>query len=139
MRRHLTFLVLVSVLASTPASAVLIGSGDGTGNTGAPADDPGWSHVGIRGGASAVYLGEGWVLSAGHMGPGAVTLGGVSYPAVADSAVPLRNADGSLADLVLFRIEGDPGLARLRIAERGFEGGTSAVLIGHGRDRGEPV
>ncbi len=139
MRRKLALVALLATLASSPSGAVLIAWGDGTGNTGPPTQDPVWSHVGIRGGASAVYLGDGWMLTANHVGPGPVTLSDVTYPAVADSAFQLRNADGTPADLVLFRIEGDPGLARLPIAERGFDGGTPAVLIGHGRNRGEAV
>jgi hypothetical protein len=63
------WLAIWLVLCVTPASrAVLISSDDGTGNTTAPASDPGWSNVGDRGGLSAVYVGNGWVLSAGHVG-----------------------------------------------------------------------
>ena len=38
-----------------PAHGVIIDSDDGTGNASAPADDPGWAHLGIRGGTTAVY------------------------------------------------------------------------------------
>ena len=35
-----------------------------------PPGDPGWAHVGIRGGMPVVYLGNGWVLAAHRVGIG---------------------------------------------------------------------
>ena len=61
---------------ASPAAAVLIDSGDGTGNTTAPADDPGFIHIGKRSQFSAVYVGNGWVLTANHTGVGAVEIDG---------------------------------------------------------------
>ena len=90
----LLMLALVLALGSCltwPARAVIIDSGDGTGNTSAPADDPGWAHVGNRGGLTAIYLGNGWVLTANHVGIGDVTFDGILYPAVADSYIRLEN------------------------------------------------
>ena len=49
---------------------MIIASGDGTGNTTAPADDPGFANVGNRGGLTGVYLGRRWVLTANHVGEG---------------------------------------------------------------------
>lgn len=54
----------------------MISSGDGSGNTTAPVDDPGFGNVGARGNATAVYLGNQWVLTANHVGTGSVVLGG---------------------------------------------------------------
>ena len=65
---------LLSLWLTGAASAVIIDSSDGTGNTAAPSPDPGWSYVGTRGGLTAVYLGDGWVLTANHVGAGDVTL-----------------------------------------------------------------
>ncbi|MCG8590250.1 MAG: hypothetical protein MJE66_13240, partial [Proteobacteria bacterium] len=42
-----------------PVKAVIIDSGDGTGNTAAPPSDPGFAHVGRRSSTTAVYLGNG--------------------------------------------------------------------------------
>ena len=56
---------------------MIIASGDGTGNTTAPADDPGFAHVGNRGGLTGVYLGRRWVLTANHVGEGDIELLGV--------------------------------------------------------------
>jgi hypothetical protein len=108
-------------------------------NVGAPSPDPGWSHVGIRGGATAVHLEGGWVLTANHIGPGNVWLGGVSYSWVPGSEVQLGHGDGSYADLVLFAVEPAPPLPPLEIAASTPAPGASLILIGHGHDRGAPI
>ena len=84
--------------------ALIIITGDGTGNTTAPSDDPGWDYVGrINTGGSnfgyGVYLGgfnhngsySHWVLTAAHVGDGRFTVGGSSYEAVPNSLVHIRN------------------------------------------------
>ena len=55
-------------LRTAPAWAVIIQTASGTGNTTAPADDPGWNNVSIRG--------NGWVLTASHTTGGDMTFNG---------------------------------------------------------------
>jgi hypothetical protein len=129
---------LAGFLASAPASAVLIASGDGTGNTTAPPSDPGWSHVGGVNGLSGVYLGDAWVLTANHVGTGPVSLGGVTYPTVAASSIRLEHTPGVLTDLRLYRLVSDPGLATLPISASSPPAPTEVLMIGRGRDRGIP-
>ena len=50
-----------------PAGAVIVAGGDGTGNASAPSPDPGFSRLAIVAGLSGVYLGKGWILTAGHV------------------------------------------------------------------------
>ena len=76
---HLFSPLFVLLLLVQTASAVIIDSGDGTGNTSAPSPDPGWDHVGVASGLTAVYLGDGWVLTAAHVGVGPVDFGGTLY------------------------------------------------------------
>jgi hypothetical protein len=120
-----------------PATAVIIASETGTGNTTAPPDDPGFAHVGIRSAYSGVYIGEGWVLTANHVHAGDVQIEGVTYRAVAASEVRLMTDGVYLADLLLFRIETDPGLPSLPIAA--FPPAGEVVMIGNGRNRGGPI
>ena len=92
-RRRAGWLALGMVLlafAAAPAGAVLIASGNGTGNTGPPPDDPGFAHAGVLSNNSAVYLGDGWVLTANHVSVGSVTLGGVYHAAVPGTTVQLE-------------------------------------------------
>jgi hypothetical protein len=141
-KMSLLYTILTSFLwlwLAGAASAVIIDSDDGTGNTTAPSPDPGWSYVGTRGSLTAVYLGDGWVLTANHVGAGDVTLRGVVYPYVPGTAVRLRNGDGSGADLLVFAIAPYPVMPLLPIATTGPPLGADLILIGNGRNRGAPT
>jgi hypothetical protein len=128
--------ILLAFCFAGAAPAVLIDSGDGSGNTTAPSPDPGWSHVGLRGGLTAVYLEDGWVITANHVSAGDVVLGGATYDLVPGSPVRLQNADLTGADLQMFAISPHPPLAPLAIASSAPSNGASLILIGNGRDRG---
>ena len=65
----------------------------------APLDDPGWANVGTRGNLSVIYLGNGWVLTANHVGSGAVIFEGQVYDEIVGSRVRFQNPDDCLADL----------------------------------------
>jgi hypothetical protein len=127
---------LSSLLVSLPAAAVIIDSGDGTGNTSAPPDDPGWDNVGVLGGATVVYLRNGWVLTAAHVGLGDVSLGGTVYAAVPDSDTQIADGLGTLADLVVFAITPIPPLPDLEIRANTALPPGEVIMLGHGRNRG---
>lgn len=118
--------------------AVLIDSGDGTGNTTAPSSDPVWDIVGERGSSlSAVYLGDGWVLTANHVGSGPVTFDETTYSALPGTDYRLTNGDGSVADLRVFAIAPPfPDLPAIAISQSTPALGTNAILMGNGRNRG---
>jgi len=103
----------------------------------------GWDYVGqINGGASAVYLGYGWVLTARHVGSGDFTLNGVTYPLVTGSEHYLTNSDGT-ADLTLFQISTSPALNPLTLSQApptaffDTPPGSQDVMIGYGGGQGE--
>ena len=124
---------------AAPARAVIISSGDGTGNTGAAPGSSAHLYAGRIGNLSAVYLGDGWVLTANHVATGPVTLSGVTHAFVPGTAVRLDHAPGVPTDLKLFRIATDPGLTTLTIASATPPLGSAALLFGNGRNRGAPV
>ncbi len=127
----------VVLAGALPASAVIISTGDGTGNTSAPPDDPGWGNVGNRlGGLTVIYLGNGWVLTANHVGAGDVIFQGQTFPLVPGTEHRLLNPDATPADLLLFRIDGYPGLPFLPIAEQTPPTSSILTLIGNGLGRG---
>ncbi len=132
-------LALVLALAG-PARAVIIASGDGHGNTTPPADDFGFANVGDAG-QSAVYIGNGWVLTANHVRLGPVTLRGVRYPAVPGSRRRLKNGDAPLPpDLAVFRLQDPvPHLPALPIRATSPKIGDLVILMGNGLDRGDPL
>lgn len=141
----LTFVWLVWALTEAPA--VIIASGPG--NTSAPAGpaDPGWSHVAwSQNGASAVYLGGGWVITAAHVGAAPISFTGDPlsgpgpvYGVVPGTAVTLTNLSAPLksafTDLVVFQINGDPGLPPLNISPSPAPALSQVTMIGTGRDR----
>jgi len=131
-------IVLATLLGAGAAQAVLIASGDGTGNLSAPADDPGFHHVGIRlpGNLSAVYLRNGWVITAAHAGAGTVRLDGVDYAAVAGSARNLVHSGPVAPDLILFRLVDETGLAPLPLRASAPALNANVTLVGNGFDRG---
>ena len=122
-----------------PAAAVVISSETGSENTSPPADDPGFGRIGVPAVASVVYLGNGWVLTANHVGDTDVTLDGVVYPRVPGSRITFTNPDLSVPDLSAYRIDPHPDLPILPIRASTPANGTPVVMIGHGVNRGGPV
>ena len=128
-------LVLVCIAGSPDADAVIISSGDGTGNTTGPPFVAAWDHVGQYGNNSAVYVGNGWILTARHVSVAEIQLDGVTYRTVAGSRVQVDPP--SNPDLAMLRIESDPGLADLSISHAAPTG--DVLLIGGGLNRGAAV
>jgi len=134
--RCLVFAIAMSGFG-VPCHAVIIATGDGTGNTSAPADDPGWENVGTRTtGLTVIYLGNGWVLTASHVGAGDVILAGQTYTEISGSEHQLVNSDSTLADLLMFQINGRPSLPFLPIASASPTTTDVATEIGDGLNRG---
>jgi hypothetical protein len=135
--RRIAAVLALALCATLPARAVLIDSGDGTGNTTKPSDDPGWSNSGLRGGLNGVYLGYGWVVTAAHVGFGPVTLDDIVYPPVPGSYVAILHTPSVYADLTVFRIDPYPrALPPLEIPTSTVPVGADAMLIGWGQLRG---
>jgi len=118
-----------------PALAVVIDTGDGSGNTSAPPDDPGWANVGTIGNLVGVYLGDGWVLTANHVGAGAIVLQGVTYQPVEGSKVRFEKPPGSYADLIVYRIQGLPPLPSLVLSDTAPSVDDEVTMVGHGWNR----
>ena len=140
--------------------AVIISTGNGSGNTSAPSDDPGWNYVGSvgPGGGSGVYLGgfnhngsySHWVLTASHIGDGnftSFTVRGSSYNAVPNSLVQIRNPTSTsglqtlstYTDLTVFQITvgtmNNLPASRMSISAAAPALGSEVVGIGLGRNR----
>ena len=129
-------MAVVVALGAAPAMAVVIASGDGSGNTGAPADDPGWSNVGVLGKTTGVFLGNHWVLTAGHTGGRELLLGDRLFEAVQGKIRHRLSTTLALeADLQLFQLRESPDLPPVRLASSAPRSGTPVIMIGSGLDR----
>jgi hypothetical protein len=139
MRRLLA--LCLAVLLAGPAFALVVDGEDDELQRRPPKRDPGWAHVGRRGRTSAIYLGDGWVLTARHAGFGDVVFDAVTYPALPGSWIQLDalGGDGAKADLVLFRIDPAPNLPALPLGEKSPAFASRVLLIGYGRGRSEPL
>ena len=132
------FLAVALTLAA-PAGAIIIDSIDGSANTSAPSGgdpDPGWAHVGKRSDLCAVYLRNGWVLTANHVPLGDVLLDGVLYTAVPGTETRLDDGFGALADLKVFGITPEPPLPDLAIRSSSSLPSGKVIMIGQGYNRG---
>ncbi|MCP4907432.1 MAG: trypsin-like peptidase domain-containing protein [bacterium] len=129
--------VALALASPFEAGSALISTGDGSGNTTPPTADPGFDNVGVVNGLTGVYVGNGWVLTANHVGEGATLLLGETYEPVPGSSVRFQNPDSSLADLIAYKLLGsDPPLPFLTIADTAPILDTLIVIIGNGRNRG---
>jgi hypothetical protein len=127
----------VIAFAVTGAVALVVENEEDPLNLEAPADDPGWDNVGVCDAWTAVYLGNGWVLTAAHVGVSNIDLGGEKYAADVQSRKRVFNSDGTAADLLLFRIDPEPDLPALEISAESPPLGTQIVMVGSGLGRGE--
>jgi len=95
----------------------------------------GWNYVGRVSSSSAVYLGNGWVITAAHVGAGDFTLNGTVYSLISGTATSLTGGD---IDAVLFKVASPPSLPALTIRYlppvpfTGQSGASQVALIGYG-------
>lgn len=136
--------VLFLVISSPAAMAVVTSAGNP--NNTEPGGQPYFSNIGTLNGASAIYLGDGWVLTANHVAPSlptAVNFGGASYITADRTWQRLLNPTGpdlsTSTDIVLFRLATSLVLPSLTISSVSPAGGTEVMLIGNGRIRDEQV
>jgi hypothetical protein len=146
--RKLWLAGIVTLGALAPrAEAEVVGTDPGNQDTSTPpatatnAVISGYNNVGQVDGASGVYLGNGWVLTADHVGAGTFVLNGGTYTAVSGSATRLSSPDtyGTAspvgADLLLFRVNGASSLPGLTLASSEIANGQEIFSVGFGLSR----
>ncbi len=124
------------VWSATSAHAVLIAGPDGTINVTPPSPDPGFANVGDLNSLSGVYVGNGWVLTARHVGVATIELDGIPYDPVPGSQQDFTDGVGNFADLIAFKLVERPTLPDLTLASAPPRDGEDVVMIGNGRNRG---
>ncbi|HWQ91831.1 MAG TPA: trypsin-like serine protease [Clostridia bacterium] len=125
------FLCLAGVVLAIPFHAVALVDANSAANTNAPPDGAPWINVGTISGASGIYLGDAWVLTANHVGPGSINLNGTTYP-YSGTFQQLTNANGSGADMLVFRLASKPNLPSLPLVATTPAASTPVDMIGYG-------
>lgn len=134
-------IVLILGALACPASALIISSsGDISVTEADPADTPQyadfpyWDNIGWRGelatsgtDGSAIYLGNGWVLTANHVRAGKVRFGDTTY-----TALPGTSQQIAGADLLVFRVASPPTLPSVSIGSAALIAGTDVLTCGTG-------
>lgn len=149
-RFHLLAMITLAVLfAAGSARAVIIAGTTATDNRTAPAGNSLWYNVGYLpygswdSGGSGIYLGNRWVLTAGHAHGGSTTAFPFVFPEINhtfNAVIGEWHAAPGGADLTLFRLSEDPALYSSSLSQNVFFGktpsvGTSVTMIGAGRNR----
>ena len=124
-------LIAVAMTVAPAAQALMVAGVDVTTNTLPPGNGAPWDHVGSIGGTTGVYLGAFgggyWVITAAHVGIGALTLNNVTYTAVAGSGVQIGGAD-----VFVYRIDSNPGLTNLALSAVAPGVNAAVTMIGAG-------
>jgi hypothetical protein len=137
----------IVVIFSVASMGLVVDPGDDNVSTvcnstnGCPWPDPGFYRTGSvnpcapTGGCTggAVYLHDGWVLTAAHIGAGDFTLGGTTYTLVAGTAKRLGNGT---ADLLMFQVTPQPPVSPVNIILNPLPNGTPITLVSVGPGRG---
>ena len=133
-------------LYATVADAVILYGNDNSANQSDPGTGAPWGNVaeivndggsGLTG--SAVYIGDGFLLTADHVTLRShVSFDGATFLARDLGYTPVQIAP---ADLKLFRIASDPGLPSVPLYDGSSEVGLTGTIVGWGvgRDPGVPV
>ena len=139
--RAIATALALAALAATARGVVISGANAGPSQS-APSANPYWDNVAHLSGATAVYLGDRWMITANHVSETSVTFsdGRAPFAVVPGSEVVLTNpttsgATGN-ADLRMFQLQADPGLPSLAITTTTPKNGAALMMIGAGRDRG---
>ncbi len=140
MTRPLGLLGLLALLLAPASTAVVVDTSAPELYEVAPSDDPGWRNVGRRGNTTAIYLGDGWVLTARHSSMGGVEFDGTAYDPVPGTFSWLESPLGGIkADLLMFRVSPEPALPALPLRRRPMAPGDRVTFVGYGQGRGRPA
>lgn len=123
------------VLLCTTATTFAIVDANSTTNTSDPGGGVPWANVGSVNGASGIYIGNGWVLTAAHVGAGPIAFDSGTFQPDG-RVIRLKNPDTSLADMLLYHLVLTPGLPDSVISSSTPAVASLVDLVGYGRIRG---
>jgi len=139
MKTHLIRAVFVILLCQAPANAIVLFGKDNTGNLSDPGTGTPWASVarlsnadGSVIGGSGIYLGNGYILTAAHVGPFAsVTFDGSTF-FMHDGVNPVQVGS---TDMKILRLTSTPTVAAVGLYTGSLELSTTGTLVGWGVGR----
>src|SRR5579859_1026165 len=141
LMKNITRFVLAAglglVLSLAPLSAFAVIDASSSTNTSPPADGAPWNNIGQVNGASGIYVGNGWALTAVHVGPGDILFNGTVF-AYDGSSHRLTNSDGTGTDMVMFHLKGVPAIPRVVLATSTPAALSTVDIIACGHIAGSP-
>lgn len=123
-----TFTLFASLSYGVVIATNPLGNTSAPTGTGSEPTDPGFDYVGAVNGSTGVYIGNGWVLTANHVGTGTFNLGGMNYTYNGTDSYQIGGVD-----LRLFKLSSTPALAPLTISTIAPSDDDEVVIIGAGR------
>jgi hypothetical protein len=148
MKTIMALVVSFSLFPSAKALLVVGDSGTGSVYTNGAGAGSGWNYEGNLTGtapSSVTYVSNGWFVTANHVwnndvvgkSQGSLSLDGTTYTIDTDSYTSITNADGTGADLCMFRVNDLTGLpSGVSVLESTPRWSDSLILIGNGYDNG---
>jgi hypothetical protein len=138
------------ILSAVPAQGVIVDGANGTGAAnvlpGSPPPLNDWDNAGSILGASGVYLGNQWGLTAAHIAANGIINPGTVFTltdgrsfTVDQVSTRVLNGDSSPADLILFHLATNPGLPSVTLASSSPALGTQIFSMGNGLTRSSNV
>ena len=125
-----------SLLLGFAGKAFAIVDAKSTTNTSDPGGGIPWANVGGVNGASGEYLGNGWVLTANHVGAGAIAFDSGSFMPDGRTVRLTNPADGSPTDILLFHLILTPSLSLLPLSTSTPSTSSSVEMVGFGHITG---
>lgn len=135
------FLLLATLFISFEASAAII-AGNKRGqsyqappanNTAPSGSETEWNRVGMLGDGTAVYLGDGWILTANHVSGSSFVVGSESYSIVAGTSDQIGSADLKVMRIDLTGGSSLETLGSVTLASNGLSVNTLGTQIGTGQ------
>lgn len=136
---NLKTIIAICFLIPSVANALVVDSTTRYNSTVPPASNPWFYNIGLTtGGASCIYLGNGWLITARHVGPSNVTF-------FNDSAATVHHyVSGSVRlfddlDLIMFRVTPVPMLPDMVLNTTTPAVNDEVMMMGRGMTIGTPI
>lgn len=104
---------------------------------------PYWNNVGMVGHGTGTYIGDGWVITAAHVGCFPfVTADGKVWKPLPKTYRLLKSSPHDHGDVAIFQVEGRPELPAIPLAKSALDSAAPGIIVGNGytqESKAEPL